>query len=196
MTSRAWRIGVVAGAALLAWLCGAVAPADAASGDADGTYTITITRMELSKDGGTTYTTVFSGSEAVNIAAANAGAAVAGLASTSDLTPGNYDTCRTTLGSTLLAKGFVNDGADTRYTNGTGTSTTTGQTNVTGADYAASSYTIPEANRTNTTTFSAPIPVSSTLSAKVIVTFDTSGVLSVTGGLVVPGAPGVTVTAQ
>ena len=170
---------------------------EAASGDADGTYTVTITKVEASKDGGTTYTTIFSGSQDINIASVNASTVAAGLASGAVLDVGTYDTIRVTIGSTLRAKGFVNNAGNTVYTNGgtdgSASSTNGGVSNAPGADYAVSTYTIPAANRTNITS-GLSLVVQIGKSPTCTVKFDTSGVLSVVGGGVVPGAPSVTIT--
>jgi hypothetical protein len=170
---------------------------EAASGDADGTYTVTITTVEVSQDSGTTYATIFSGSQDINIASVNAGAVAAGLASGAALGVGTYNTVRVTIGATLRAKGYANNAGDTVYTNGgtdgSGSSTNGGVTNTPGAGYAISTYTIPAANRINTTSglsLSVQIGTSPTVTVK----FDTSGVLSVVGGGIVPGAPVVTIT--
>ncbi|MBI4354458.1 MAG: hypothetical protein HY595_04400 [Candidatus Omnitrophica bacterium] len=171
-------------------------PAQAASGDADGTYQVTITKLELSTDG-TTFVTVFEGSQAINIAAANAGAVAAGLVSGVTLAAGTYTTVRATLGANLLAKGYVNNGADTIYTNNSanGSTTNSGVNNTPGADYAISTYTIPSANRTNTMTGLSFI-VQPGVSKTVKVSFDTSGVLSISNGVIIPGAPSVTSSAS
>ncbi len=171
--------------------------AEAASGDADGTYTVTITKVEVSKNGGTTYTTIFSGSQDINIASVSAGAVAAGLASGAALDVGTYDTVRVTIGATLRAKGYVNNAGNTVYTNGgtdgSASSTKGGVLNTPGSDYAVSTYTIPPANRTNTTS-GLSMTVQIGKSPTVTVKFDTSGVLSVVGGGIVPGAPLVTIT--
>lgn len=174
----------------------AMGPAQAASGDADGTYQVTITKLELSTDG-TTFVTVFEGSQAINIAAANAGAVAAGLVSGVTLAAGTYTTVRATLGANLLAKGYVNNGADTIYTNNSanGSTTNSGVNNTPGADYAISTYTIPSANRTNTMTGLSFI-VQPGVSKTVKVSFDTSGVLSISNGVIIPGAPSVTSSAS
>ena len=170
---------------------------EAASGDADGTYTVTVTKVEASKDGGTTYTTIFSGSQDINIASVSVGAVAAGLASGAVLDVGTYTIIRVTIGSTLRAKGYVNNAGNTVYTNGgtdgSASSTNGGVLNTPGADYAISTYTIPAANRTNTTS-GLSITVQVGTSPTCTVKFDTSGVLSVIGGGVVPGAPVVTIT--
>jgi len=167
----------------------------AASTDADGTYTVTVTKVEVSKDGGTTYTTLFDGSQAINIAAVDAGAVAAGLASGAALEAGIYNTVRVTIGATLLAKGYVNSGGDTVYTNGSGSATNSGATSTPGAGYAASTYTIPEANRIETTT-GLSIPVELGKGPTVTVKFDTSGVLSQISGTIIPGEPSVTISSR
>ena len=167
----------------------------AASTDADGTYTVTVTKVEVSKDGGTTYTTLFDGSQAINIAAVDAGAVAAGLASGAALEAGIYNTVRVTIGATLLAKGYVNSGGDTVYTNGSGSATNSGATSTPGAGYAASTYTIPEANRIETTT-GLSIPVEPGKGPTVTVKFDTSGVLSQISGAIIPGEPLVTISSR
>ena len=193
-----WHWGVGA----LAWLA-ALPGAEAGTTDADGTYTVTITRIELSKDSGATYTTVFSGSQAVNIASASAGATVAGLASGVELDPGSYDRSRVTLDATLLVRGYVNSGSTTFYTDGgteTGlgesTSQIAGLNNTTAADYAISTYTIPVTDRTQIVTFTTPVAVTKDNPKTVIVTFNTAGVLSLNGTVVVPGAPSVSVSSR
>ena len=178
---------------------------DAASGDADGTYTVTVTKVEISKDSGTTYTTLFSGSQAINIAAANAGAVAAGLASGVTLEPGTYDTIRTTIGSTMQFKGYVNNnnGLDTLFTDGgteTGagesTSNNAGVLNTPGATYAASPYTIPEANRTETDT-GLSLKVEAAKAMIVDVAFDTTGTATENApDTVIPGDPTITITSR
>jgi hypothetical protein len=158
-----------------------------------------VTKIEVSKDAGTTYTTVFTGSQSINIASVTAGAVAAGLVSGAVLDVGTYDTVRVTIGATLQVKGYANDGGNTYYTDG-GTdagafSINAGVTNTPGADYAVSSYTIPAANRTDVTSGLSMV-VTPEGSPRVKVTFDTSGVLSVSGGVLSPGAPSVTVTAN
>lgn len=189
---RAWRMALVA----VCWAAG-LRGVEAASGDADGTYTVTITNVEASQDGGTTYTTIFSGSQDINIASVSAGAVAAGLASGAALDVGTYNTVRVTIGATLRAKGYVNNAGSTVFTNGgtdgSASSTNGGVTDTPGATYAISTYAIPAANRTNTTSGLSMV-VQIGKSPTVTVQFDTSGVLSVVGGGIVPGAPLVTIT--
>ena len=179
---------------LVVWtlsLTGAWWLAEAASGGADGTYTVTITKVEVSKDSGTTYTTVFSGSQVINIASANAGAVAAGLVSGTPMDAGTYDQVRVTLGSTLQLKGFRNTGSSTTdYTNGTSFNTVAG--NDAGSDYAVSTFTIPEASRIQTFT-GYSIVVSPGGAPKVTITFNTSGVI-IAGPSINP--PSVTVTSS
>lgn len=179
---------------LLAW---AVAEALAASGDADGTYTVTITQVEISSDNGATYATIFSGSQLINIAAANAGAVAASLGAGAKPTPGTYNRVRVTLGANLLLKGYVNNGATTIYTNGAtdsaGFTTNAAAANTPGSTYATSTFTIPAASRTATLTTSFVI-AGSGASRKVRVAFDTSGVITQAGGIPSVGAPSVSVT--
>ncbi len=184
---------------LAGWLLIWAAPAQAASGDADGTYTVTITRLEASTNGGTTYTTIFSGSQAVNIASVSAGATVAGLASGVSLEAGTYNTIRVTLDSSLLLRGYVNNGGTTIFTNGgtdgAGFSTNTNAANTPGSTYAISTFTIPEASRTATIT-GLSITLVKDANTTVTVKFDTSGVLTQTGGVPSVGAPSVSVTSS
>lgn len=173
----------------------------AVSGDADGTYTVTITKIELSKNGGANFTTVFEGSQAVNLRAVNAGAVAAGLVSGMTLEQGTYDTVRTTIGQNLLLKGYVNNaGAGTSiYTNG-GTdgaafTTLAGLDNTTAADYSIATFTIPAASRTQS--FGGfSIAVQPGQAHTVTVTFGTAGVITQAGGIPSVGAPSVTVTSN
>ena len=179
--------------------------AEAASGDADGTYTVTVTKVEMSKNGGATYMTIFEGSQSINIAAANAGAVAAGLASGVTLEPGTYDTVRTTIGATMQFKGFVNNdnGTDTLYTDGgtedglgASTSNNAGVLNTPAADYAASTYTIPVAFRTDTRT-GLSIKVEAGASKVVDIAFDTTGTGSESSpNVIIPGDPTVTITSR
>lgn len=195
MLRAARRVGCV----VLVVVCWAMGPrgVEAVSGAADGTYTVTITKVEASKDGGATYTTIFSGSQAINIASVSAGAVAAGLASGAVLDVGTYNTVRVTLGATLLAKGYVNNAGSTVYTNGgtdgSASSTNGGVTDTPGSGYAISTYTIPDTNRTNTTGGLSMVVQVGT-SPTVTVKFDTTGVLSVSSGIIIPGAPLVTIT--
>lgn len=190
MKRTAWTRTAICVLTTAVWLL-AMSPAQAASGDADGTYTVTITKLELSTDG-TTFITVFEGSQAINIASANAGAVAAGLVNGVTLAAGTYTTVRVTLGANLLAKGYVNNGADTVYTDNSanGSTTNSGVNNTPGAAYAISTYAIPQANRTNTIT-NMSFLVEPGVSRTVKVSFDTSGVLSLSNGVIIPGAPSV-----
>lgn len=176
-----------------------VGAAEAASGDADGTYTVTVTKIEVSKDAGATYTTVFSGSQAINIAAANAGATAAGLVSGAALAPGTYTRVRTTIGDTLSLKGYINISGSTYYTDGgsdSGAFTANGGvTDTPGSDYAISTFTIPADFRTNTNT-SVSIAVKDGGASTCSITFDTSGVITNSGGLPSVGGPTITVTSS
>ncbi len=169
---------------------------EAASGNADGTYTVTVTQIEMSSDGGSTYTTVFSGSQAINIASVSAGATAAGLVKAADLATGTYTRLRVTIGANLLLKGYVNNGSQTIFTNGgtgsDGFSTNTNAADTPGGTYATSTFTVPADNRINTMTVS--IPVSRDVSATAVVKFDVSGVITQAGGIPSVGAPVVTVT--
>ena len=164
---------------------------EAASSDADGTYTVTITKLEVSKDSGATFITVFSGSQAINIAAADAGAVAAGLVSGAAMETGTYDRVRVTLASDLLVKGFRNTGGGTTdYTNGTSFNTVAG--NDPGGDYAVSTLTVPEENRVQTFT-GYSIVVQPGGSSQVTITFNTTGVI-IAGPSIKP--PSVSVTAS
>ena len=182
-----------------------VSRTEAASGDADGTYTVTLTKVEISKNSGTAYTTIFEGSQAINIAAANAGAVAAGLVSGVTLEPGTYDTVRVTLDSTMQFKGYVNNdnGTDTLYTDGgtedgagASTSNNAGALNTPGAGYAASTYTIPAAFRTDTKT-NLSLRVEAGTSTVVDIAFDTTGTASESSpNVIIPGDPAVTITSR
>ena len=195
---------VVGWAALLSLFVGA-GLAEAASGDADGTYTVTVTKVELSKNGGTTYTTIFEGSQSINIAAANAGAVAAGLANGVTLESGTYNTVRTTIGATMQFKGYVNNdnGTDTLYTDG-GTETGSGEStsnnagvlSTAGAGYAASTYTVPVGNRTETDT-GLSLTVEAGKAITVDIAFDTTGTATESApNTVIPGDPTVTITSR
>ena len=200
MRITAWRAGwIVVG--LVGWLLGAATWTEAASGAADGTYTVTITLIEVSKDGGATYTTLFSGSQAVNIASASASATVAGLADRVALEPGTYDTVRVTLDSTLLLKGYVNFGTTTIYTNNDadGFDNNSGggadRTDNGPTTYAVSTFTISTVNRTQTFT-GLSLLVSPASPRTCIVTFNTAGVITQSGGTPSVGAPSVSISSR
>lgn len=168
--------------------CFSLAMAEAGSGDADGTYTVTITKIEVSTDQGTTYTTVFSGSQAINIASVGANTVAAGLVSGASLDAGTYDRLRVTIGDTLQLKGFRNTGGGaTDYTNGTTFNTVAGDS--AGSDYAVSSFTIDAANRVQTFTIS--IVVKPGGSPRCTVKFDTQSVIGA-GYTISPPAVSVT----
>ena len=195
---RVTAAGRLPGWALLCWLA-VVASVEAASGDAAGTYAVTVTQVEVSKDGGATYTTVFSGSQAINIAAVNAGAVAAGLVSGAALEAGTYNTVRVTIGSTMQLKGYVNNSSTTIYTNrGSDTNgflTNTGAANAPGSDYGISSFTVPPGSRTATTT-GLSLPVAPGSAGTVKVAFDTSGVITQSSGIPFVGAPTVKISSQ
>jgi hypothetical protein len=164
-------------AVVLTYLFLSPVDAKAVSEAADGTYTVTITKIELSKDSGATYTTVFEGSSAVNIAAVNAGAVAAGLVSGKALDPGAYNAIRVTLGSDLLVKGYINNGAGTDYTDGTTFSNNSAANDTPGTDYAISTFTIPSNQlvQTDTSTFSMVLKEGSASTATV--SFNTATVI-------------------
>lgn len=187
---RAW----VAVLPVIAWLALGAAQVEAASGNADGTYTVTVTMVEMSKDSGATYTTVFSGSQSINIASVSAGSVAAGLVSGVTMDAGTYDRVRVTLGSTLQLKGYVNNGGTTIYTDGSTFSTNGAAADTPGGAYAISTFTIPANSRTDINTVSIVVPPAG--SPTVNVTFDTSGVITQSGGVPSVGSPTVTVTSQ
>lgn len=197
MRRLAWRSWMVRCGWLLSVLVGG-GWVEAASGDADGTYAVTVTKIEASLDG-STFTTLFEGSQRINIAAVNAGAVAAGLVSGVDMADGTYTTVRVTIADTLTAKGFVNNGATTIYTDGgtdTGAfSTNSSAANTPGTDYAISTFTVPADNRVNTTS-GLSIKVADGTSATVTVAFDTSGVITQTGGIPSLSAPTVTISSR
>lgn len=190
---------VLIGWGLLGLVVG-VGGAEAASGDADGTYTVTVTKIEMSRDGGTTFATVFSGSTAINIASVTAGATAAGLVSGAALAPGTYTVVRTTIGSTLLIKGYLNISGSTWYTNGgsdsNGFTVNAGVTSTPGSSYAISTFTIPPANLTSSQTGLSMVVTSGGAAPTCRVAFDTSGVITNSGGTPTIGAPGVTITSS
>ena len=184
------------GLAAACWL--GVDAAWAASGNADGTYTVTVTKIEASTDG-TTFVTLFEGSQAVNIASADAGATAAALVSGVRPPDGTYTTIRTTIGANLLLKGYVNNGSTTIFTSG-GTDSGAFTTNSSAADtpgstYAVSTFTVPPGNRTNNDT-SVSIPVSGDAAHTVKIKFDTSGVITQSAGIPAVGSPLVSVSAN
>ncbi|OGX40613.1 MAG: hypothetical protein A3C53_06460 [Omnitrophica WOR_2 bacterium RIFCSPHIGHO2_02_FULL_68_15] len=187
------------GWAVAALLSGAAA-AEAASGDADGTYTVTVTKIEASKDAGVTYVTLFSGSQAINIASATAGATAASLVSGAALAPGTYTAIRTTMGATLSVKGYVNIGGSTYYTDGGSDSgaftANAGVIDTPGGDYAISTFTIPENFRTNTDTSVSITVQASGTGPTCNIAFDTSSVITNSGGLPSVGGPTVTTTSS
>ncbi len=169
----------------------------AASGNADGVYTVTVTRVEISNDGGSTFQTIFSGSQSINIASVSARATAASLANGVALAPGTYNRMRTTIGSTLSFKGYVNNGATTIYTSGGANSnafsTNGAAANTPGNDYTTSTFTISNPTSTKTVT----IVVSDGGAAPTIqVAFDTSSVLTQSGGIPSLGAPTITITSS
>ena len=192
-----WARGIAMGCMALSLFLGVPGQARAATGDADGTFTVTVTLVEISKDGGATYTTLFSGSKEINIASANAGAVAAGLASGVALTPGTHNRVRVTIGSTLQIKGFVNNGAGTGtlYTNNDadGFDLNASAINTPGSDYAISTLAIPAENRVDTVTVSIVVPAEGS-PPTVRINFDTQGVLSASGNNPSINDPAVTVT--
>lgn len=174
--------------------------AEAASGDADGTYTVTVTKIEMSRDGGATFATVFSGSTAINIASVSAGATAAGLANGAALAPGTYTVVRTTIGATLQIRGYINIAGSTWFTNGgtdsNGFSVNAGVANTPGATYAIASFTIPSANRTSSQSGLSMVVTSGGAAPTCRVAFDTSSVITNSGGAPTIGPPSVTMTSS
>lgn len=153
-----------------------ISAVQAGSTDADGVYSVTITKVEFSTDG-TNFITVFEGSKLVNIAAIDAGAVAAGLIGGVSIPAGTYTDVRWTVGSDLLLKGYINSGADTTYTNGATFDTNVGSTDTPGNDFATSTFTIPGGSRSGTTS-GLSIEVGQGKNPVCSVSFDTSGVIS------------------
>lgn len=188
-----WVVGIAA------VVLGGAGDACAVSGNADGTYTVTVTKIEASKDAGTTYVTLFSGSQAINIAAANAGATAASLVSGTALAPGTYTVIRTTMGATLSVKGYINISGSTWYTDGgadTGAFSSNAGNDTPGGDYAISTFTIPAEFRTNTDTSVSITVRGGGVGPTANIAFDTSNVITNSGGLPSVGGPTVTVTSS
>jgi len=192
----AWTL---VGWSLLGLIVG-VGGAEAASGDADGTYTVTVTKIEMSKDAGATFSTVFSGSTSINIASVTAGATAAGLVSGAALAPGTYTVVRTTIGSTMQIKGYITITGSTWYTNGgtgsDGFTVNPGVVDTPGSSYAISTFTIPPANLTSSQSGFSIVVTSGGASPTVRVAFDTSGVITNSGGTPTIGPPTVTITSS
>ncbi len=171
-------------------------PCEAASGDADGTYTVTVTKIELSTDG-TNFITVFDGSSAINIASVTAGAQAAGLVSGAAVPPGTYTTVRTTIGANLLIKGYINIGGTTFYTNNDsdGFGSAAGNDNQNQPDYAISTFAVPAANRTSSQSFTITVPKGGP-PPTMRVAFDTSGTLINAGGNPSLGPPSITTSSS
>ncbi|MBI4342057.1 MAG: hypothetical protein HY599_01675 [Candidatus Omnitrophica bacterium] len=195
---RMWVIArsLLAGGVCVAWL-GLATPASAATGDGGGqVFKVTVTTVETSSDGGSTYTTLFSGSQEIDIAATNAGAVAASLVSGVQLAPATYNRIRVTIGATMKAKGYVNIAGVTNYTDG-GTdagafSQAVGNNNPPSSGFEESTFTIPSGNRTSIDTVS--IVVTPTNAPTVRVAFNTAGVFINSGGNPSLGPPTVTIT--
>ncbi|MBI3333442.1 MAG: hypothetical protein HYZ93_05075 [Candidatus Omnitrophica bacterium] len=191
---RNLRLSALAALILLGWGAGVSL---AGSGDADGTYTVTVTKVELSTDG-SNFITAFSGSSAINIASATAGAQAAGLVSGAAIPPGNYSTIRVTLGSTLLIKGFITISGNANYTNGgtdsNGFAVNIGDANPPSSGYTISTFTIPAANRVNTFTPPSFTVKEGSAATTCSITFNTAGVITNSGGTPTIGPPDVSVS--
>jgi len=168
----------------------------AASGDADGTFTVDMTKIEISSDSGTTYTTIFEGNTSVNIASADAGAAISSLIQDVTLKNGLYDCVRATVGDTLLMRGYVNDpdAVTTLYTDGDSNDdafTGTAGLDSPGGDYAVSAFTIDAVQRTQVTCgLSINIDGGGAVPT-VVVNIDANGVLTQSGDTPSIGSPNI-----
>lgn len=184
----------------LGWLVCASQAAEAAGGSGGGqVYKVTITTIEISTDGGSTYTTLFSGSQEIDIAGVDAGAVAAGLVSGADLPDGTYNTVRATVARTIKVKGYRNIGGTTYYTNGQSDSnafsTRSGTDNPpTDSTFAESTFDIGgPASETKT---GLAIVMSQESSPIVTVKFNTAGVVTESGGLPSIGAPTVDISVR
>lgn len=70
-------------------------------------YRVTVRRIEISKDGGTTWVTVGSGDLTFNIASANAGAVVGTYVSNATVDAGTYNKMRATISRTYTLRGSI-----------------------------------------------------------------------------------------
>lgn len=158
-------------------------------------YKVTVQRIELSADGGTTYTTVFSGSSELDIASANAGQVAGNFVSDIKIADGLYNRLRVTISATFKIKGSVVLNADNRryYTLANGTAS------LVAANEVEATITAP-VNISPTGTFTSVDTVSITVangkSGVIRVAFDTQGTINLllAGGTFFPGAPVVTTT--
>jgi len=195
------RIRFFAGGILLLLLgtvtCSYAAVGDRPSGAAD-IYQVTVTKVEFSQDG-STYFTVFEGSQTIDIASVNAGAVAASLVSGASVPPGTYTRVRATHDPTMQLSGYINIGGNTQYTNGgadgAAFSVNAGAEDTPGGDAATSSFTIPVAFRTVTDTVSFTITKNGT-PPTIRLAFDTSGVITNVGGAASVGGPTVTMTSE
>ena len=174
--------------------------AAAATGDGGGqVYKVTITTIEISDDGGSTFTTIFSGSQEIDVAAVDAGAIAAGLVSGVDLADGTYNAIRATVADTIQVKGYVNISGTTHYTDGGTDAAAFSQ--AAGNDNPPSDSTFAESTfglggPQSQTTTGLSIVMSPETSPVVTVAFNTADVVFNDGGNPSVRAPTVTITTR
>lgn len=83
--------------------------------EVNGTYTITIKKIEISQDGNT-WVTLADTEQSMNIASGNMGATIGSYVSNVLVPEGTYTQLRTTLSRTITIKGQGADGGTTYYT--------------------------------------------------------------------------------
>jgi len=88
-------------------------------------YIVTLNGLQVSSDGGATWTTVNDQSLTFDIASVTAGATVGNYASTS-LPAGAYNRVRPTLSATFTMRGYVNYAGNTYFTTAAGVSNVAG----------------------------------------------------------------------
>ena len=186
--------------------------ADPPDPDATGTpavYKVTLERLRISSDGGTTWTTIKEEDVEFDIASEDAGAAVGNFFA-GTFQPGTYDTIEHRHSATFTMQGFIIDavGNDDYYTSTTaanGTASTTNfDVNNPPADYGETAITIYNYNEGDSLpaeTEAVSINIIKGATQKINIDFDVSDTLAIydVGGgsyQLMPAPPTVTITVE
>ena len=117
-----------------------------AGSEVNGTYTVTIKKIEISQDG-SNWVTEGEGSRTFNIALGNVGSQIGNYASNASIPPGTYLYIRNTLSRTMTIKGYGTYSGTTYYTsmqNGTvGTNPAFWKATTDSNKYEAVSFQVP-----------------------------------------------------
>lgn len=169
----------------------------------EGVYKVTVKKIEVSYNNGTSYTTVINKTQQFDIMSVNSGQAVAAYAGEAVVPPGTMTHIRVTLSTTATARGnvYVGGGTDTTYwTTAAGGTSSAGQITDTSlmAGYSEMTAAFRNSNGASEIVYvfslNTPLNVAIDSPQKFRIDFDSEEALIVSGGELLISAPTISIT--